>query len=542
MKEFIENLFKNEKPSEKRLIIKEINGMKNSQPPANPTFIVNQQEIKQRITQRFLDCLDGHGFQQIVLTAKFGGGKTHFLNWLESRIGENENFYMVSFQVQESSVVKYSFIKMIVSKLFQSYYEDFNEALKHLVLDFSEGIIGEQDEVIGKLCTKYSISNDLAKLLFEIQQNTKKKNAAIRILGASHGRTEIVKLGIRNLADRDYINVIEFFLKYKTREGFLLILLDEFEHSYLALTPAARRNFFTSYKAYIDKAVQFDPGEVALLTAVTEQSEGLLREKMDGEESAIWTRIKHHINTLSEFNPANQEEFSELFTELAERYNVAYSYNINTNNESEMRKRFFERLGGVTSQSMSYREAIQTMLLIMDDLRMNKQTLGVSKDDRLEFEQFIQNSKKQWESAHHNAKPGLLKSGFEELLLEFNFERVNIDNEIGATLYVEKEKEKRLLYISTATNGKALLNNLSKCIKYKDILSERENLKTIFIYEKKIESESVIQMGNLNRDIYMLPITEMELYTLLSYKSAKEHNLTEELMINLDSVINKLEV
>ncbi|MEX3748287.1 MULTISPECIES: BREX system ATP-binding domain-containing protein [Lysinibacillus] len=541
MHNFLESIFINEDISDKKTVIKEINGMKNSQPPAKPTFIVNQKEIKQRITQKLLDCMNGYGFQQIVLSAKFGGGKTHFLNWLESRIGENESFYMVSFQVQESSIVKYSFIKMIVSKLFQQYYVDFNSALSDLVKDFSGDISGDSDRDLGTLSTKYGISNELSKLLYEIQQETKKKNAAIRIVGASHGRTEISKLGIKNLTDKDYIDIIQFFLKYREKAGFLLILLDEFEHAYLSLTPAARRNFFTSYKAFIDKAVVFEPGDLVLLTAVTEQSEGLLKTKMEGEEFALWTRIKHHVNTLSEFNPAKKEEFSELFKELAKRYNFAYNYTINLDNESEMRKRFFERLGGETTQAMSYREAIQNMLLIMDDLRMNKQSLEFTLDNITEFDEVINNAKKQWEIAHHNAKPALLKSAFERLLIDFNFEKGSSKDEVGATLYVTKGNSKKLLYISVASSTKSLTNNFNKCIKYKDALSEsEENLETIFIYEKIWETDTTIQMMNLNPDIHMLSINELELYILLSYKNTKEENLKNKFVLELERLIKEI--
>lgn len=51
-----------------------------------------------------------------------------------------------------------------------------------------------------------------------------------------------------------------------------------------------------------------------------------------------------------------------------------------------MRKRFLERLGGDTAQPISYRDAILNMLGIMDDLRMNKQTLEISTDTRIEYE------------------------------------------------------------------------------------------------------------------------------------------------------------
>ncbi|CAG9623269.1 P-loop NTPase fold protein [Sutcliffiella rhizosphaerae] len=541
MIQFIEKLFANETKLEKKIAIKEINGMKNSQPPEKPTFIVNQNEIKSRLTQKLTDCMRGYGFEHVVLTGKVGGGKTHFLNWIESRMNDNGNFYMVKFQVQETSTVKHSFVKMIVSKIFQQYYEDFTRAMNLLVTEFEGDLDSEQDLIIGMLCNRYKVSNDLARILYEVCAKTKKGSAAIRVMGASHGRTELLRLGIKNLIDSDYIKIIQFFLKYKKKDGYLLVLLDEFEHAYLSLTPAARRNFFTSYKAFIDEAVKFDPADIVLITSVTEQSEGHLKEKVESAELALWSRIQHQINALSEFSPADPLEFKELFNELSVRYRIAYDYDIYSKNESEMRKRFLERLGGDTVQSMSYRDAILNMLGIMDDLRMNKQTLEISTDTRVEYEKIIQDAKKQWEDAHPNAKPGMIKSSLEKLLMELRYKKLALENEVGSVLFVSNLVSKKLFFISTTSNSKSLITSIDKCIKYKDSLSTKEDdFETIFIYQKQWETKAIVQMLSLYPDIHALAINELELYNLFVYKNMKENISREKIMSELERVINDI--
>ncbi|PEM13357.1 hypothetical protein COI51_21750 [Bacillus toyonensis] len=539
--QFIENLFANETNLEKKMVIKEINGMKNSQPPEKPTFIINQNETKSRLTQKLTDCMHGYGFEHIVLTGKVGGGKTHFLNWIESRMNENGNFYMVKFQVQETSTVKHSFVKMIVSKIFQQYYEDFTYAMNLLAKEFEGELAGEQDQVIGILCNRYRVSSDLARLLYAVCAKTKKESAAIRVMGASHGRTELSRLGIKNLTDSDYIKIIQFFLQHKKKDGYLLVLLDEFEHAYLSLTPAARRNFFTSYKAFIDEAVRFDPASLVLVTSVTEQYEGHLQEKVGSAELALWSRIQHQVNALSEFSPANLSEFKELFNELSVRYKVAYDYDIYAKNELEMRKRFLERLGGDTAQPISYRDAILNMLGIMDDLRMNKQTLEISTDTRIEYEKMIQEAKKQWEDAHHNAKTGIIKSSLEKLLMELGYEKLHLKDELGSVLFVSNLGTRKLLYISTVSNSKSLATSIDKCIKYKDNLSSKDDdFETIFIYQKQWETKAIAQMLSLHPDIHGLAITELELYNLFAYKNVKDEVSKEKMVSELERVINDI--
>lgn len=64
---------------------------------------------------------------------------------------------------------------MIVSKIFQQYYEDFTYAMNLLAKEFEGELAGEQDQVIGILCNRYRVSSDLARLLYAVCAKTKKK-------------------------------------------------------------------------------------------------------------------------------------------------------------------------------------------------------------------------------------------------------------------------------------------------------------------------------------------------------------------------------
>lgn len=539
---FNQELFANQKDLDADKVIKELSGMKNSQPPEEPTFIINQTEVKDRLSLKLSDCIQERGFEHIVLTGRIGGGKTHFLNWIQSRLSQTGQFYMTKFQVQETSIVKYSFIQMIVSKLFQVYYEDFTQAIYSLVnnlqLDSSN-----RDKFIGDLGSLYRISNDLSTLLYTIQIRSDKASAAMRVIGASHGKTETSKLGIKKLRDADYLKIIEFFLSHKKREGFLLVLLDEFEHAYTYLTPANRRNFFISYKLFIDEAIKFNPPSLALITSVTEQYEGNLKEKVIKIEQALWSRLQHQVNSLREFEPSNIEEFKELLSELGLRYNIAYGYDGGFENDSEMRKRFLNRLGGESAQAMSYRDAILTLLRIMDDMRMNRESIKVSlPKNNNRYDKEISKAKNLWEKAHYNAKPALIKSSLELLFNDLNYKRINLVEELGSLLMISVDTQNKLFYIAISSNPKGLGERFKKCLEYKDKIEEVEgiNFETIFIYEKQWETKTFLNMLKLHPDVKPISLEAEELYSILAYKNIDKDELTNKMRVDIERFVNDI--
>lgn len=563
----IKNLFMNEKDLSVSSIRKELTGMKNSQPPQSPTFIINQQMVKEKITQKLLDCDSGWNFSHIVLTGRVGGGKTHFLNWIESRLTYLGNYYTVKFQVQETNVVKYSFVRMVVSKLFQIYFSDFTSCFKQLAEDITINESQDRDTDISIISERLGVSSNLATLLYTIYKGENKSSAAMRVLGASHGRTEINKLGIRELNNTDYIKIIHFFIKRKKKEGFLLILLDEFEHAFSALTTAARRNFYISYKEFIDKVVNFEPPSVALITSVTEQYKGNLKEAVSKGEIALWTRLEHHVLELSEFNPSDVDEFEELFHELAIRYKKGYEYDVGLEYAKEMKKQFFAYLGD-TTQAISYRDAISNMLKIMDDLRLKGMNLSDFQKEKqnsanlrevsnfidietppnvkTDEERILDEVRAQWQKAHHNQRPGLIKSSLEKVFLDLNYQIVRFKTEFGveelaSVLYIRRKIDEKLIYIATATNPKSLGNKFQKCLSFKDELLEfgkESEFTTVFVYQKEAETETVLNYFRNHPDIINVPLEQNELLNLLAYSNANTDALKNKLLTKFNRFVS----
>jgi len=557
----IEKLFEvTENLSDAKNTQRELSGMRNSQPPKRPTFIINQQSVKREISQKLSDCEKGYGFSHIFLIGRIGGGKTHFLNWIESRLKNEDNYYVVKFQVQETGTVKHSFVRMVVSKLFQVYGDDFMQALQKCPDDLSINYKNDvSDKAIREIIRELEVSSNLAKLLYELG-NDKKRDAALRVLAASHGRKEISKLGVTELGNMDYINVIEIFLKYRLKEGFLLILLDEFEHASSTLTNAARTKFYISYKEFIDEASNFYCPAVALISSATEQYQGSLAKDVNKHEGALWSRLEGQQIDLVEFNPTVDAEFNELFNELATRYKIAYEYDVGLDLKL-MKKKFLSHIGADSTHAISYRNAISTMLKIMDDLRSRGDTLKSYREENLldselqvtipvtpdvkeKEDRILKEADAKWEEAHNNTKSGMLKTALEKFYISASYEIIKLKKyeikESGSLLYVTRNGRGRLIYISTTLKPKSLSNQFQKCLNIKDALSEKienEKFDTLFIYQKDVETETLVKFFKSHPDTLKLSLEKDEILKLLVYADASTV-IREKISQKIERVIN----
>lgn len=551
---YVENLFNDQKESDEMLYRKEINAMRYTQPPEEPTFIVNQEEIKQIIKQKLTDTVNAQMFSHIVITGDAGAGKTHFLNWLGSHFSKSTEFYSIKFKVEETSQVKYNFNCMIVEELFVKYEIDFSNIIKKFMQENINDSEAEEDRKIENLSKKLN-SYALARVLYQFIYNEKFSSAAKRVLQSCFTSGDLLKLKIKRLTSEDYLDLIRVFLKYKSNKGCLLVMLDEFEHSYLALKPAMRRDFLQSYKSFINQLPVFAVSPLALFTATTEQYEGQLRNGIDRLDRALWSRMSSQVVALKSFNPTETAGFNKLFCELVKRYKVVYQYDIGIHGALEMRKKLLENLGGNSTQSRSYREIVSTMIKIMDDMRRQNEKFS-EKKERLElnFEDFsfandsrykdlIMNAEKQWlsTSPQGGGRSGLIKSGLEEIV-KFNGNKIAkvpyIASQTPSMLYVvSKDGKEKLFYI--AVDGKISLK-LRNCIKQKEEIQSSQDKKftTYFIYKKV----GVDIKGELdeNPDIISIDLNNI-IYDLLAFTEAQQdEQLKNEALNKLQDIIKKI--
>lgn len=515
----------------------EINSMRNTQPPKEPTFVLGQEKIKNKIKEKINMSIES-GFSQIIITGDVGDGKTHFLNCVQTHFFKNDNFFSISSKVEEGSTVGHNFVRLVLNRLFKKYYNEFCDILVKIGNEFN-GEASEQ-EAINKFSSKKDIEQKVSLLLFNYNKKEKLKYNALNVIRANYHSTDLAKLKINKLSTNEYVDLLRLILQYGKP---LIVILDEFEHVYTLLTPAAKRKFLSSYKYLFD---QFASAKIpiTLVTAVTEQSEGWFRKGTEREDKALWTRIQDHVEYIERFNISNNEIFKELFTELAERYKYAYNYDVGLGGAIDMRKRIYDYWGDSTATTRGNREIISTMIKIMDDLRSAKNKLNSKQlNEQIEYEQqtdkhikqynlSIADAETSWERSHHNAKPGLIKTGLERLLKHYKLNLIDSTKDIIIFKDIEDIK---LVYVATGTN---LRNRLEKCKDKRIEIKNKYNDKPVFTYFLYTKTEDIRTYLRQNPDITPIPLDSIELYNIISFSS--DENLVYFYLDRLDKILSKI--
>ena|GEM_PF-3328768 len=558
----IQNLFTNIELVDKNDAIAEISAMRNSQPPKRPSFIVNQEDAKKHIVTEMANCAQNNMFSYIVLSGDVGDGKTLFLNWIYRYFSEHKEFHMIKFRVEESSTVKYSFIKMLVAEVFKRYNNTFNEALKNAFKIIDDNL--PEDEYIGKIIEEYHVSNELARTVYEFHRNGKATMPAFRVLGACYGKTELAKLKINNLKDTDYHKVFEWFQEYRITKGLIIILLDEFEHTYLSLTPAMRKSFMLSYKNFIDRTAADASRKTVLIAASTEQYQGQLEKGVSDIDRALWSRLNGHIVYLAQFRPADDKNVSQLFDELRKRYEKAYDINLPDVNPSTIRKHLHFKLGGDTTLECSYRIAVSSLLVILEELRSAPSSTLDSQDDKhmkeenhehykiiqQQYQKLIEETIKDWDDTHYNNRPGKIKSILELLFNEHKYTVKpvpGLNKQRVDALFVEPKvngKPNKFIFIAIATTAKSLTSKLIRCNNIRDELVKAVpeiDFQTYFIYQANLANKGF--KLELNKNTHIFPIEfESEFYDLLALNTVKDENVKQILLSNLKDTLAKLDI
>ncbi|MEC1180492.1 hypothetical protein P9B03_18670 [Metasolibacillus meyeri] len=534
--------------------LKELNSMKNTQPPENPTFILNQTQVKQKIKNKFIAANKEETFTQILLSGLVGDGKTHFINRIYAHFIENTRFYIIKFRVEDTERAEYNFIKMILSETFSKYYKDFKITFHNIVNSIPSGM--NKEEALSCFREKLGISDTLSNLLYNMQTSIEFEGPALRVLSSINGKTELKKLEIEPLSTDDYLDVLKLFVANKIRDGLFIIMLDEFEHAHISLKPNAKKGFFQSYKNFIDKVVMENDKykKMVLVTAITEQYEGELKNGLTAE-TALWSRLEPNLVKLKSFL-LNEEELNSLLVELSYRYNLAYDYLIDELQFPQiikaLRSKFKE------SHPRSYRIIVSSILNIMDDIRygsFNLENYALIEDNikskieeeydlfnlpilippepAIDYKSLIEQVKLDWQGTSKKLKNSKLKTSIEIALKECGYIKFPIDHQSVSGLYFNDKHNH--IFIGYGDSKRMVTEKFNQFLMYLDNLDEQErnNIAPYFIYPMENCSEGLELKFNNHPNVVTVGIELTILYSLLALRLVENEDLKPQIRSNL---------
>ncbi|MFZ4201874.1 BREX system ATP-binding domain-containing protein [Lysinibacillus sp. NPDC056220] len=536
--------------------LNEINSMRNTQPPENPTFILNQTEAKERIKNKFISSYKENAFMPILLSGLVGDGKTHFLNRIYSYFKENNNFYIIKFRVEDTERSDYNFTKMIMSEIFSKYYRDFRITFNNIIntIPFSN----DDEETLSYFRETLDISDNLSKVLFSMKSSNDLEGPALRVLGSRHGKTELKKLDIDLLSTDDYLEVFKLFIQNKTRNGLFIIMLDEFEHAHTSLKPNAKKGFFQSYKNFIDKAAtESNYKELVIVTAITEQYEGELKNGLTNE-TALWTRLEPNSIKLKSFL-LSQEELNKLLDELSYRYSLAYDFPIIETQYTKIIKAL--RIKFKDSQPRSYRVIVSSILNIMDDIRYNNFDLKNYSQDEIilntveieseeydlfnlpelnpldnnksNYELLIEQVKEDWGLSSVKMKSSKLKTSIELALKEIGHSISIVKHPSVFSSYFDEKINQ--IFIGYGQSKRIVTSKFNNFLDYLDNMDEEEKqgITPYFIYPLENYSEGFELKLSRHPQIVAVGVELTLLYSLLALRLVDDESLKIKIKNNL---------
>ena len=344
----------------------EIMKFKEGLAPDRPSFIVNQEDVVQKLKNSFKELyLKSLNMQSWMLVSDYGNGKSHILNTIRSTLEPIKNNIVIS-----------SYAKA------QSPFSPIQEMLKHInreiirknVCKYILQIQGEEankaiqvNSIMTSLSNpKFNASKELSKLLWYMTNGEMDEQIkALDILTQQDLSKDILKDLDINYSNNIVTKIEGFFYILieclKKEQIYVIFLIEEFENVF----KWKRRDkdiFYEQLKELMNNSTSL--GNMFLMLVATNVFNDEIEEKRNKEyeirglDPAIYDRLKAKALVLKPIN--KREEAVNLVDKIKERYELYYNCKINTD---IVMKQLPDKL-----KNTNYRSNIQTITLIMDDI------------------------------------------------------------------------------------------------------------------------------------------------------------------------------
>lgn len=389
--------------------------------PESPSYLVNQDILKNKLIKKFSDFFDSKkssSMQIIYLRSHYGNGKSHFLKTIYSFFSNFENIIVKKVSIRQEEInLKLTILKGIGKKL-----------IKEMVDFFVIPAYKDKSKILTmeKLKEDLDINSKLSLLLYEAVEAVKEKNLekqakVIAILSGDYLDSYLNTFEIKkeDLGDDFYFEVIRLICKYLEKKNYYFILtLDEYEHIYYWKNEKFINSFFKDIKYFTDYLEVFKNLFFILAESETKETE-INRNNLDRIIDPAYNSRKS-IMTYQIEKINSEEDIKNLFYMIKDRYEKHYEIKLDDYVNEILTKVFVDEN---IKNNPNYRSYTQTIMKILEDYKEISQE---NKKTRID----INNLEKKWELATSISKKSILCDTLEYILK-------NSDEEI---IYSSKKK------------------------------------------------------------------------------------------------------
>lgn len=330
--------------------------------PENPSFLVNQDELKKKITEKFCDFFDvnkAQGLEVVFLKSNYGNGKSHFIRTIYTFLNEYENVITrrVSLK-QEETDLKKKILESISQKVLK-------ECATFLINSVEEDALSEEEAaILMAVEEKYSIDANLAKLLYEAARSNDValQVQAIAILKGNYLPEYLKNFGCKKqeLNSEFYYNVIKLVSIYlKEIDYFLVIVFDEYEHVFSWKSEKYRKNLYEDIKLFTDNLATF--GNMFFVFA---ESDSVDNESESSDDPAFKSRKANLTYQIADIS--SETEVEKLFRMILKRYEKYYEVTFEAYTDDILQMIYDDPL---IREKTNYRGYTQAIMRVLDQFR-----------------------------------------------------------------------------------------------------------------------------------------------------------------------------
>lgn len=476
--------------------------------PETPSFLVNQDDLKKRLIEKFSDFFDVNktqGLEVIFLRSNYGNGKSHFIRTIYSFLSEYDNVITKKVSLkQEETDLKKKILESISQKVIK-------ECAVFLINSVEEDALSQEEAaVLLAVEERYSIDARLAKILYEAarSENFVFQVQAIAILKGNYLPEYLKNFGCRkqDVNSEFYYNVIKLVSIYLSKtDYYLVIVFDEYEHVFSWKSEKHRKSLYEDIKLFTDNI-----GTFGNLFFVFAESDSVNNKSESSDDPAFKSRKANLTYQIADIS--SEKEVEKLFKMILKRYEKYYEISFATY-ENDMLQMVFD--DSMVKEKTNYRGYTQAIMRVLDHYRNTPPKTKINRDnDNIESEKIniIEKNKfDKWKTATSISKKTMLCELIEKMIDISKESIISKSKKKGEYLTKANQILKRYYIISTDRASQ------------KDFENKVYNLRNLFDKDEKIYILYPALEGETD---------EIDIATIIFYDDRTVENAFKAIMLN----------
>lgn len=407
--------------------------------PENPSFLVNQDELKKKLIDKFCDFFDknkAQGLEIIFLKSNYGNGKSHFIRTIDTFLSEYDNIITKRVSLkQEETDLKKKILESITQKVLK-------ECATFLINSVEKDTLSEEASVLMALGERYSIDANLAKLLYKAARsnNITDQVQAIAIIKGNYLLEYLKNLGCKEkeLNDDFYYNVIRLVSIYlQENDLFLVSVFDEYEHVFSWKSEKYRKKLYADIKYFTDHLAMFR--NMFFVFAESDSVDNKLESSDDPAFKSRKVNLTYQIADIS-----SKKEIENLFRMILKRYEKYYEVSFEAYTDDILQEVYNDPM---IIEKTNYRGYTQTIMRVLDQRRNNPLNNNKFEEvDNIEKEKY-----NKWKKATSISKKTMLGEML-EMMIDIAKERIVFKSKKRGEYVTQKNQYLKKYYIISTDN------------------------------------------------------------------------------------------